>query len=136
MFPLARPVIEELCWLKCPHFENDDEESLFIVDEFHALQEPTEDDILNQFLSVTENVEFPQTYLQYDQIFREDFQERSELFSSFSPSIVFTISEHSGPYTILVELSPGICLYINSELSTSQQEQLTKLLKEQSGDFA
>jgi hypothetical protein len=136
LFPPARPVTEELCWLKCPYFENEDEESLFSVDEIHALQEPTEDDILSQFLSVTENVEFPQTYLQYDQIFREDFQERSDLFSSFSPSMVFTVSEHSGPYTIPVELSPGRCLYINSELSTSQQEQLTKLLKEQSGAFA
>jgi len=75
LFPPTRPVTEELCWLKCPYFENDDEESLFSVNEFHALQEPTEDDILNQLLSVTENVEFPQTYLQYDQIFREDFQE-------------------------------------------------------------
>jgi hypothetical protein len=78
---------------------------------------------------------FPQTYLQYDQIFREDFQERSDLFSSFSPSMVFTVSKHSGPYTIPVELSPGRCLYINSELSTIQQEQLTKLLKEQFGAF-
>ena len=66
LFPPARPVTEELCWLKFPYFENEDEEPLFSVDEIHALQEPTEDDILNQFLSVTENVEFPQTYLQYD----------------------------------------------------------------------
>jgi hypothetical protein len=50
--------------------------------------------------------------------------------------MVFTVSEHSGPYTILVELSPGRCLYINSKLSLSQQEQLTKILKEQLGDFA
>jgi hypothetical protein len=130
LFPPARPVTEELCWLKCPYYENDDEESLFYVDEFHALQESTEDDILNQFLSVIENVEFPQTYLQYDQIFREEFQERRELFSSFSPSMVFTVAEHSWPHTIQVELSPGRCLYINSELSLSQQEQLKKLLKE------
>jgi hypothetical protein len=121
--------------LKCPYFENEDEESLFSVDEIHALQEPTEDDILSHFLSMTKNVEFPQTYLQYDQIFREDFQERSDLFSSFSPALVFTISEHSEPHTIPVELSPGRCLYINSELSLRQQEQLTKVLKEQSGAF-
>jgi hypothetical protein len=50
--------------------------------------------------------------------------------------MVFTVSEHSGPYTIPVELSPGRCLYINSELSASQQEQLTKLLKEQLGAFS
>jgi hypothetical protein len=136
LFPPAQPVTEELWWLKCPYHENDEEESLFSVDEFHALQEPTEDDILSQFLSVTENVKFPQTYFQYDQIFREEFQERSELFSSFSPSMVFSIDEHPGSYTILVELSPGKCLYINSELSLSQQEQLTNLLKEQSGAFA
>jgi hypothetical protein len=50
--------------------------------------------------------------------------------------MVFTIDEHLGSYTIPVELSPGKCLYINSELSLNQQEQLTKLLKEQSGAFA
>jgi hypothetical protein len=59
LFPHAWPVTEELCWLTCPYFENEDEEPLFFVDEIHALQEPTEDDILNQFLSITENVEFP-----------------------------------------------------------------------------
>jgi hypothetical protein len=53
LFPPARPVTEELCWLKCPYFENEDEEPLFSVDEIHALQEPTKDDILSQFLSVT-----------------------------------------------------------------------------------
>jgi hypothetical protein len=73
LFPPARPVTEELCWLTCPYFENEDEEPLFSVDEIHALQEPTEDDILSQFLSVTENVEFPQSYLQYDQIFPREF---------------------------------------------------------------
>jgi len=75
LFPLAQLVTEELWWLKFPYHENDEEESLFSVDEFHVLQEPTKDDILSQFLSVTENVEFPQTYFQYDQIFREEFQE-------------------------------------------------------------
>jgi hypothetical protein len=50
--------------------------------------------------------------------------------------MVFTVSKHSGIYTIPVELSPGRCLYINSELSPNQQEQLTNLLKERSGDFA
>jgi hypothetical protein len=136
LFPPAQLVTEELWWLKCPYYKNDKEEPLLSVDEFHALQEPIEDDILSQFLSVTENVEFPQTYFQYDQIFREKFQERSESFFSFSPSMVFTIDEHPGSYTILVELSPGKCLYINYELSLNQHEQLTNLLKEQSGEFA
>jgi hypothetical protein len=136
LFPPTKLVTEELWWLKCPYHENDEEEYLFFVDEFHVLQEPTEDDILSQFLSVTENVEFPQTYFQYDQIFEEEFQERSESFLLFSPTMVFTIDEHPGSYTIPVELSPGKCLYINSKLILSQQEQLTNILKEQSGAFA
>jgi hypothetical protein len=56
LFPPTRPVTEELCWLKCPYFENEDEEYLFSIDEIHALQEPIEDNILSQFLSVIENV--------------------------------------------------------------------------------
>jgi hypothetical protein len=53
LFLSAQPVTEELWWLKCPYYENDEEEPLFSVDDFHALQEPIEDDILSQFLSVT-----------------------------------------------------------------------------------
>jgi hypothetical protein len=92
LFPPAQPVTKELWWLKCPYHENDEEEPLFPVDEFHTLQEPTEDDILSQFLTVIENVEFPQTYFQYDQISREEFQERSESFLSFSP--LMSIRDH------------------------------------------
>jgi hypothetical protein len=90
---------------------------------------------LSQFLSVTENVEFPQTYSQYDQIFKEEFQEQSESFNSFSSSMVFTIDEHLGSSTIPIEIGRGKILYINYGLSPNQQKQLTKVLKEQSGAF-
>jgi hypothetical protein len=50
--------------------------------------------------------------------------------------MVFTIDGHPGSYTIPVELSLGKCLYINSELSLNEHEQLTNLLNEQSGEFA
>ena len=49
---------------------------------------------------------------------------------------VFEIEEHIGYYTVLCEVSPGKFLQINVGLTESQQEQLLKVLKIQSGAFA
>ncbi len=70
--------MEEFWWLGCPFYENDLEEALFFVDELQAFQRPTEENVLTQFLIVTENVEFPQTYSRLSQIFDDEFQENSE----------------------------------------------------------
>ena len=75
LYPPTQPVAKYLQWLTCPYNEDELEEPLFSVDEFSVLQEPIEDNILSQFLLVRENVEFPQTHSQYDQIFNEEFQE-------------------------------------------------------------
>ena len=122
--------MEEFWWSGYPFYENDLEEALFSVDEFQALQRPTEDNVLTQFLIVIENVEFPQTYSRFSQIFDDEFQERSESFSHIPPSMILTIDEHSEPYAMPIEISPNKTLYINSGLSTDQQEKLIKKLKE------
>ena len=87
--------MEEFWWSRCPYFESDLEETLFSVDEFQAFQRPTEDNVLSQFLTVAENMEFPQTYPRLDQIFDDEFQERSESFNHIPPSMILTIDEHS-----------------------------------------
>ena len=49
---------------------------------------------------------------------------------------VFTIEEHTGPYTIPCEVGPEKTLHINAGLSENQQAQLLKVLKKQVGEFA
>ena len=85
---------------------------------------------------MTENVEFPHTYSRFSQIFNDEFQERSESFSQIPPSMILTIDEHSEHYAMPIEIGPSKTLYINSSLSMDQQDQLIKVLKEQSGAFA
>ena len=48
---------------------------------------------------------------------------------------VFTIEEHTGPYTIPCEVGPKKFLHINAVLSENQQAQLLKVLKKQAGSF-
>ena len=49
---------------------------------------------------------------------------------------VFTIEEHTGPYTIPCEVGLDKFLYIKDGLSENQQAQLLKVLKKQAGAFA
>ena len=49
---------------------------------------------------------------------------------------VFAIEEHMVSYTMPCEVSPANVLQINVGLTESQQEQLIKVLKSQSGAFA
>ena len=49
---------------------------------------------------------------------------------------VFAIEDQIGSYTMPCEVSPRKALHINPGLTESQQEQLLKVLKSQSGVFA
>ena len=49
---------------------------------------------------------------------------------------VFTIEEHTGPFTIPCEVGPKKFMHINAGLSEDQQAQLIKVLKKQVGAFA
>ena len=49
---------------------------------------------------------------------------------------VFTIEEHTRPYTIPCDIGPKKFLHINAGLSENQQAQLLKVLKKQAGAFA
>ena len=49
---------------------------------------------------------------------------------------VFTIEEHTRPFTIPCEVGPEKFLHINAGLSEDQQAQLLKVLKKQARSFA
>ena len=49
---------------------------------------------------------------------------------------VFTIEEHTGPFTIPCEVGPKKFLHINVGLSEDQQAQLLKVLKKQAREFS
>ena len=47
---------------------------LFPIDYSWALQEQTTENVLNQFVSSTTCIDFPQSFVQFDQIFGDEFQ--------------------------------------------------------------
>ena len=92
--------------------------------------------MLNQFVSSTTCIDFPQYFAQFDQIFGDEFQENLALSTFVDTPCVFAIEEHKGSYTIPCEVNLGKVLHINAGLTESQQEQLLKVLKIQSKSFA
>ena len=67
-------------------------------------------------------MDFRQSFAQFDHIFGDEFQENMALSMFTETRSVFTIEEHTGPYTIPCEVGPEIFLHINAGLSDSQQE--------------
>ena len=78
--------------------------------------------MLNQFVSSTTCIDFPQSFAQFDQIFGYEFQENSALSTFVDTPCVFAIEEHTGSYTIPCEVGLGKFLHINAGLSENQQE--------------
>ena len=91
--------------------------------------------MLNQFVSSTTCIDFPQYFAQFDQIFGDEFQENMALSTFVETPCVFEIEKHIGFYIVPCEVIPGKVLHINTGLTESQQEQLLKVLKNQSGAF-
>ena len=90
---------------------------------------------MNQFISSTTSIDFPQSFAKFDQIFRDEFQETMDLSMFTEAPCVFTIEEHTGPFTIPCEVIPKKILHINAGLSEDQQTQLLKVLKKKSRAF-
>ena len=88
--------------------------------------------MLNQFVSSTTCIDFPQSFSQFYQIFGDEFQENMALSTFIDTPCVFSIEEHIESYTIPCEVGHGKVLHINAGLTESQQEQLLKVLKSQS----
>ena len=76
--------------------------------------------MLNKFVSSITCKYFPQSFAQLDQIFGDEFQDNMALSMFTETPCVFTIEEHTGPYTIPCEVGPEYFLHINTELSENQ----------------
>ena len=124
-----------MLWLESPYGDEDMEQPLLSISQTRGLEDQTEDDILDQFISATTSIEFPQSFSDLDHVFTEDFQEQYYP-STISSSVVLFIDEKVGASTIPMEISPGRSLFINANLSQDQQNQLVKLLKAQPVAFA
>ena len=74
LYPQTQPITETLWWLDCP-FGDENIENLFFPSGYSwALQEKTTENVLNQFVSSTTCIDFPHSFSQLDQIFRDKFQ--------------------------------------------------------------
>ena len=109
------------------------------VEQTRKLQEKTEENILDQFLSTDyyENLNDPkdlENFDQYHHIFSQDFQENYDFTQPVTTSIM-TISEQLELDTLSIEISPGKSVYINPRLDSEQQTQLIQILQKQSWAF-
>ena len=85
------------------------------------MQEQTTENVLNQFISSTTSIDFPQSFAKFDQIFGDEFQENMALSMFIETPCVFTIKEHTRPFTVPCEVNPGKILHINAGLTESQK---------------
>ena len=65
-----------MLWLESPYWDEDVEQPLLSISQTRGLEHQTEDDILDQFISATTSIEFPQSFSDLDHVFIEDFQEQ------------------------------------------------------------
>ena len=136
LYPPAQPITENSWWLNCS-FGDEYFDDLSLPSDFSwALQEQTTENVLNLFLSSTSCIDFPQCFAQFDQIFKDKFQENMALSMFTETPCVFTIEDHIVPYPIPYEVGPENVLNINVGLSENQQAQLLRVLKKIDGAFA
>ena len=62
IYPLAHPVTENMLWLESPYGDEDVEQPLLSISETRGLEDQTEDDILDQFISTTTSIDFHQSF--------------------------------------------------------------------------
>ncbi|CAF4146191.1 unnamed protein product [Adineta steineri] len=126
-------------WVKETYEHNAMEQPSINVKQTSKLQEQTEENILDQFLSTNyyENLNDPKDFENFDQyhhIFSQDFQENYDFTQPLTTSVM-TINEQLELDTLPIEISPRKSLYINTRLDSEQQTQLIQILQKQSGAF-
>ena len=128
LYPPAQLASINALWVEDPYEHNAIEQPSVNVEQTRKLQEQTEENILDQFLSTDyyENLNDPKDLENFDQyyhILSKYFQENYD-FTQPLTSLVMTINEQLEPDTLPVEISPGKSLYINPRLDSEQQAQL------------
>ena len=122
LYPPTKTITLKLWWLDCPFGDENIEYIFFPIDYSWALQEHTTENVLNQFVSSTTCIDFPQSFAQLNQIFGYDFQENMALSTFLDTPCVFAIEENIGSYTIPCEVNPRKFLHTNAGLIENQHE--------------
>ena len=78
-------------WLDCPFGDENFDDLSLPSDYSWALQEQTTENVLNQFVSSTTCIYFPQSFAQFNQIFGDEFQENMALYTLVETPCVFAI---------------------------------------------
>ena len=91
LYPPAQPITKNSWWLNCSFGDEDFDDLSLISDYSWALQEQTTENVLNQFVSSTTCIDFPQSFAQFDQIFGDEFQENLALSTFVDTPCVFAI---------------------------------------------
>ena len=65
-----------MLWLESPYGDEDVEQPLLSISQTRGLEDQIEDDILDQFISSTPSVDFPESFSDLDHVFTEYFQEQ------------------------------------------------------------
>ncbi len=75
-------------------------------------------------------VDLLDSFVKFDQIFNNEYQESMDPSILMDVPCVFSIDECLGSYTIPREVTLGNFLQVNAKLDETKQEKLLKVLKE------
>ena len=134
MYLLAQPVAEML-WMETLYGDKEVENPLFSIIKYRWLEDQIEDNILDQFISATTSIYFPQSFFEFDYFLREDFQEKFDPLN-ISAYVVLFLDEKIEAFTATIEISPWKCLIINARLGQDQRDELVHVFQAQSGAFS
>ena len=73
LYPSTQPITENSWWLNCSFGDKYFDGLSFPSDFSRALREQTTENVLNQFISSTTSIDFPQSFAKFDQIFGDEF---------------------------------------------------------------
>ena len=118
MYPPTQPMAK-LLWLENSYGDEEIEQPLLSISQSRGLEDQTEDNILDQFISATISVDFPRSFFEFDYFLIEDFQEHFDPLN-ISTSVVLFVDEKMEAFKIPIEVSLGNSLIINTRLSPKQ----------------
>jgi hypothetical protein len=73
LYPPTKPVVEDSLWVEYPYKDEEITQPLLTIEQSRGLKEQTEDNFLNQFISTTDDAQYPESSSPYDLIFSNVF---------------------------------------------------------------
>jgi hypothetical protein len=60
LYPHSKPVVEDSLWVESPYKDEEITQPFLTIEKSRGLKEQTKNNFLNQFLSTTDDVQYPQ----------------------------------------------------------------------------